>query len=207
MPSTRRAFLRSAAGLATVLAGCGADPTPDSSPTTAPRGPPRDALADPAMVRLRRSGRRPVVRRPDATDDEAEDEESDAGADRWWHLLVTDAETADSLTFADSASDDVAAARRFLADTDFDSASVYVEQFVVPECYDRELCWIRWTEDRVETDYVRVLRDADVPCETAAEDVLASLFRLPVALNSAEGMSYGSGVGGGRCRTPEGGRS
>lgn len=203
MPSTRRAFLRSVAGLATVLGGCSADSTRDSSPTTAPRGPPRDALADPTTVRLRRSGRRPVVSRPDAT----EDEESDAGADRWRHLLVTDAETADSLAFADSASDDVAAARRLLADTDFDSASVYVEQFVVRECYDRELCWIRWTEDRVETDYVRVLRDADVSCETEAEDVLASLFRLPVAFDSVEAMSYGSGVGGGRCRTPEGGRS
>jgi hypothetical protein len=145
-----------------------------------------------------------ITRRP-ATATDASDEESDDETFDWWHLLVADAETASSLAFADV--EGVDRARRFLADTDFSSASVYVEQHAVPECYDQRLCWIRWTGDRIETDYAIVLRDADVACEVGAEDVVAYFVRLPVALDPDEVRRFSSGSGGGHCRAPEGGRS
>ncbi|WP_336024063.1 hypothetical protein [Halobellus salinisoli] len=204
---SRRRLLQSAAALlgASALAGCGGSSS--SSSGTARAGPdanpPKDALTDPTHVSLRNSELASIVR-----DAESETEEPTAGADgetprfdRWQHELVADAERAESLTFADV--DGVDEARSLLEETDFESESIYVEGHAVEECYERQLCWVRWTDSEIETDYARVLRDADVACEADAKDFVTNLIRIPAALDPDDIRSYGSS-GGGRCRTPSG---
>mgnify|MGYP000321381740 FL=1 len=211
--STRRRLLQSTAAVlgASALAGCGGSGSASSSSSEAPNADsPEDALTDPTHVSLRSSERAPIVRDPESTTDgSGADSDADEGEtprfDEWHHFVVADADRASALTVADV--DGVEDARRLLAETDFDSESVYVERHVIGECYERRLCWVRWTDSEVETDYARILRDADVACEADAEDVVTNLIRIPAALNPGQISSYGSSSGGGRCRRPEGERT
>ncbi|MBB6647492.1 twin-arginine translocation signal domain-containing protein [Halobellus ruber] len=194
---TRRQFLRSAAALAGVgaVAGCGG--TAESSGTAVSRPdpePPEDALTDPATVVLRTAPDEAVLREDDDTETDSE-----ARIDEWRHSLIADRGTAASVSVADV--DGAGAARQFLADTDFDAETVYVEGHVVGECYDRRLCWVRWTTERVETSYARVLRDADVACSADARVGVTHLIRLPVALDPGQVSRFSSRGGSGRCRT------
>jgi hypothetical protein len=194
---TRRRLLRSAAALvsAGTVAGCGG--TAESSGTAVAdrdAGPPDDAVTDPASIALRGPRDEPVLGEgADGTD---------AGIDEWRHDLIADADAAGSLSIADV--DGADAARRFLDDTDFGSETVYVERHVVGECYDHRLCWIRWTDERIETSYARVLRDADVSCSADRRVGVTHLVRLSAALDP-EQVSRFSSRGGSRCRTPPAG--
>ncbi|WP_311170484.1 hypothetical protein [Halobellus ordinarius] len=203
---TRRRLIQAAAALgATALAGCGGSSSASGSTREVPAaGPPDDALNDPPHVSLRQSELKPIVVTESTPTDDTETgtgAETIAEADKWHQILVADAETAESLTIADV--DGAESARQFIAETDFDAETVYVERHVTPECYERRLCWINWTESRIETEYARVLRDADVACEADAEDVLTTLIRIPAALDPDSVQRYSSGGGGGPCPRPE----
>lgn len=204
--SSRRRLLRSAAALvgAGAVAGCGG--TAESSGTAVAEvgaDPPDDAVTDPESVVLRGPSDEPVLREAgDDTDAGSDDDESEPGVDEWRHNLVADAETAASLSVADV--DGAAEARRFLEETDFDAETVYVERHVVGECYDQRLCWIRWTDERIETSYARVLRDADVSCSADVRVGVTHLIRLSAALDPDRVTRFSSSGGGGPCRTPTG---
>ncbi|MGQ4556489.1 hypothetical protein [Halobellus sp. GM3] len=202
---SRRRLLQSMGTLLGVsaLAGCGGSGSASSTARSGPDAdPPEDALTDPTHVSLRNAEKAPIVRDPGSeTDESGADSEGTPRFDRWQHDLVADAERADSLAFADV--DGADGARSLLAETDFESESVYIEGHVVGECYERRLCWIRWTDTEIETDYARILRDADVACEADSDDFVTNLIRIPAALNPDSVRSYGSS-GGGRCRTPTG---
>ena len=204
MPSTpplptRRGFLRSAAALAGAgaVAGCGGTAESSGTAVSDPDArPPNDAVTDPASVVLRAPRDRPALR---AGDDTGSGDE----AAEWRHDLVTDAGTAASLSIADV--DGAAAARRLLAETDFDAETVYVERHVVGECYTHQLCWVRWTDERIETSYARVLRDADVACSADARVGVTHLIRLSTALDPDRVSRFSSSSGGsGRCRAQTG---
>ena len=201
---TRRRLLRSAAALvgAGAVAGCGG--TAESSGTAvadAGADPPDDAVTDPASVVLRAPPDEPILREAgDGTDAGSGDDESDPQVDEWRHNLVADAETAASLSIADV--DGADETRRFLEETDFDAETVYVERHVVGECYDQRLCWVRWTDERVETSYARVLRGADVSCSADARVGVTHLIRLSAALDPDRISRFSSSGGSGQCRTP-----
>lgn len=194
MPSTRRHTLRSAAGALAALAGCSAENRSRKDTTPSPHGPPADALTDPPALTLRNPEAAPVVTRgtPTPTEDEGR---------FWGHRLVVDDETASTLTVADVEGAD--RAREFLDATDFEGETVYVEQREIGECYERTLCWVKWTDSSIETAYSRGFRDADVACETDAKDVVAHLIRLPVALDPDRISGYGSQTTSGHCRSPD----
>lgn len=190
MPSiSRRGALRSTAGLLAALAGCSAETGSPSTPSE--RGPPEDALRNPSTVRLRNPNSAPVVTHGTPTPTVQEGR-------IWGHLLVTDTETANALTFADV--DGVERARTFLKKTDFSTETVYVEQRELGECYTRRICWVRWTTASIETAYTTELRDADVACSADAIDVVATLIRLPAALDPDTITRYGSRGGSDYCR-------
>ena len=195
---TRRRFLRSTAALvgAGTVAGCGGSESASSSVSNAPGDdPPDDAVTDPPAVVLR-APRDVAVLRERGSDAES------AGTDEireWTHSLVADADAAASVSVADV--DGATAARRFLGETDFDTETVYVERHVVGECYERRLCWIRWTEEAVETSYARVLRAADVACSADAGVGVTHLIRLPAALDPDSVSSFSSSGGSGVCRS------
>jgi len=206
---TRRRLLRSTAALlgAGALAGCGGHSGASGSSTVSGPGaePPADALVDPTAVKLRSPELKPIVFTESESGtqtgaDSASGDQTETPIDDWRHTLVGDAETAASLSFADV--DGVDDAKALLEETDFESESVYVERHAIGECYERQLCWVRWTENEIETDYARILRDADVACEADARDVVTYLIRIPVALDPEQVNSYSSGSGSGPCRTP-----
>lgn len=101
-----------------------------------------------------------------------------------------------------AAVDGADAARAFVADTDFDSAVVYVESEPVEECFRRELCYVAWTDDEIDTDYVRRYRAPEVDCETDTVDATATLLRLPETLDPDEVSGYGTGLGTSECHVP-----
>lgn len=197
MPSTsRRDLLLAAPGFLGFLAGCNGGVGP--SPTPTEPGPPDDALLDPPMVNLRNPAVAPIVTRAD----EETPTRSETERSMWRREVIGDMETADALTFADVEGAD--RARQFLDETDFGSETVFVEQSEVAECYELELCWIRWADGSIETAYARGYRDADVDCESGADDVVANLVRLPVALDPEQIRGGGSSTTSGHCGGPEG---
>jgi hypothetical protein len=202
---TRRRFVTSAIALlgGTALAGCGGSGSASGSSREAPNAdPPDDALVDPPHVSLRNAALEPIVWSGTPTETPDTEESGEPAIDSWAHHVVASDEAAAELTFADV--DGVDEAREFLAETDFDAATVYVERQLVGECYRHELCWVRWTDSEIETDYARILRDADVACEADARSVVTKLIRLPVTLEPGQISSYGSSSGGGPCRRPGG---
>ena len=209
MPSStprppRRRFLRSAAALVSAGAVAGCNGTAESSGTAVDgpnADPPDDAVTDPESVVLRAPPDDPVPREVGGGDSGGETgTDSEPRVDEWRHDLIADAETAASVSIADVES--AIEARRSLDDTDFGSETAYVERHVVGECYEHRLCWVRWTDDRVQTSYARVLRDADVACAADARVGVTHLIRLPAALDPEQVSRFSSSGGSGWCRTP-----
>ena len=199
--STRRRLLRAAAALvgAGTVAGCGGSASSSSSVSNASNDdPPDDALTDPSTVTLRAPEDVTVLRGGET--------ETDASGgiriDEWRHDLVADAETAASVSIADV--DGADEARRFLDGIDFGAETMYVERHVVGECHEQRLCWIRWTDEKVETSYARVLRPAEVSCSADARVGVTHLIRLPAVLDPDQVERFSSSGGTGACRSSTG---
>lgn len=199
VPLTRRRLLHGTAALLAVTAGCG-ESTTDDRPTETESVPPGDSGAVPDNYALRNDTEEPPVRIPDAdrrrttTDRNSADPPDDANR----HGLVASAETADRLWFADV--DEADEARRFVADTDFDAETLYVEFRRVSECSTLELCSVSWSDTEIETRYGSTLRDADVSCQADAKDAVSHLIRIPEALDPDRIRSRGSSWRSSGCR-------
>ncbi|QZP36790.1 hypothetical protein [Halobaculum magnesiiphilum] len=201
---TRRRTLLGAAGALAALAGCsGSGSAGDDVTPTEPARDPFDPDSVPAHRRLRGATDGPLVWIPDETRTRTDGEPR-----RRLPTFVTSREEVDRLRFADV--DGVEAARSFLAETTFDTETIYLEEFSVRRCYELQLCDVSWSETDIDTQFGRVLRDADVACEPDARDATAWLVRLPEALDPDRITSYGSGVSGSSCgerrRRPERGQ-
>jgi len=202
---TRRRLIRSAAALvgAGAVAGCGGTAESSGTAVSSPEAdPPDDAVTDPASVVLRAPLDEPVLQEAGDGSDSDSDGESDPRAGEWRHNLVADAETAASMSVVDV--DGAAEARRFLEETDFDAETVYVERHAVGECYDQRLCWVRWTDQRIETSYARVLRPAEAACSADVRVGVTHLIRLSAALDPDQISRFSSSGGSRPCRTPPG---
>lgn len=95
------------------------------------------------------------------------------------------------------AGDPVAA---FVAATDFDAETLYLETVRVEQCFRLRLCRIGWGAHEVRTDYTRELRPYDERCTADAIAFESRLVRLPVALDADSVNSFSASIGGGgRC--------
>lgn len=125
---------------------------------------------------------------------------SQSRADR---LTVTDGVTAggeETETDGEGGADAAGAVSAFVAETDFETESLYLQSSRVSECFRLRLCHVSWQSDSVDTDYTRQLRPYDERCEADAHVFESRLIRLPVALDGDGVHSYSSGIGGsGRC--------
>lgn len=195
---TRRALLQGAAALSLGLAGCSGATSSSTTVTASNRLNADNAVLEPDHVTLRRPEPAPIVwfddelpASPDATpDDDHRITDAEAG-------LIADESTAAELRFADV--DGVDDARAFVDGTDFETETLVLEATRVPECYRLELCGATWSATDYHTYYGRVLRPADVACETDAWDRVAHLIRLPATLDPAEVTGRGSGTSGSGC--------
>lgn len=195
---TRRALLQGAAALSLGLAGCSGATSSSTTVTASNRLNADNAVLEPDHVALRNQDNTRIVwfddelpASPDSTpDDRHRISDAEAG-------LIADEGDAAELRFADV--DGVDDARRFVDETDFDSETLVLETTRVPECYRLELCGATWSESDYHTYYGRVLRPADVACETDAWDRVSHLIRLPAVLDPSEITGRGSGTSGSGC--------
>lgn len=202
-PRTRRQTLHGAAALLAAFAGCSGESSHSSSHGPGREDYPENVELDPETYSLRNPTGGPAVRRRPETTSEDDDR---AGRDEDERRRVHDywfvASTADAkdLVYADV--DGAAEARRFVEGTDFDSETIFVYQQTVGECYRLELCYVGWSADEIDTRFGRLYRDAHVACEVENEDAVATMIRIPEAIdpNDVRGFSFGGSSGGCRIR-------
>ncbi|NHN61256.1 MULTISPECIES: hypothetical protein [Halorussus] len=205
----RRRLLAGAAALLSGLAGCSESTTDTGSAPGEHR--PENVARNPEAAVLRSSDEAgPLAWLPpddaSGSGDAAASDSSDAaaasdppaGSTRW--VIVASRSRADRLRFADV--DGAADARRFVAETDFDEETLYLDPQTVSECFALELCYVTWSATEIDTRYGRHYRDADVSCRTDATDRTAWLIRIPDALDPDEVSSHGSGMSSGGCTYP-----
>jgi len=88
--------------------------------------------------------------------------------------------------------------RSFVAETDFDSSSVYLLSMPVEACYEIHLesATVEWDELKREdlhphADFCRTHRPADVECSVEETHTVGFAIRLPVAAEQSSGMGRG----------------
>ncbi len=198
MPSLhRRRVLHGAVALFGALAGC-SDPARERGSFSGSSRP-ENVLYDPERVWVRSSDRtRPPVWLPREEARAGDSESSSPPEDARQRAFVASRADADLLGVADV--DGADAVRRFVAETDFERQTLYIENNEVGACRAPELCSVSWSATDIRTDYARNFRDADVACRADERDVAAVVIRIPDAIDPQQVSSYGSGSGGG-CRS------
>ncbi|WP_202935131.1 hypothetical protein [Halorussus amylolyticus] len=91
-------------------------------------------------------------------------------------------------------------ARKFVANTDFDAETLYVETRPVGECQTLELCSVTWSDTDIDTQYGGGYRDADVSCDADARVSVSTLIRIPERIDPEHVNSHGSGWSSSGCR-------
>lgn len=99
---------------------------------------------------------------------------------------LTDAEDRERVTFRSTPP--AADLRSFVEGTDLDSASVYLLQRPVGECYETRLVGAYREDEGVDADFCRALRPADVECSTDDRDTVGVGIRLPFSDDSFTGL-------------------
>lgn len=205
VPPTRRALLQGAAGLTAVLSGCSglidgtAEPTPTATRGVEPvtDGPASGSETDPETLRLRVDGDRQPIWLADPEDTDGGPPTHREGERHLDSAVIGDPSGADRLAVADDVRRDRVDA--FLADTDLDRETLYVETIRVEECFLLDLCRIAWQPTEVSTDYARTGRPYDERCAVDEWAVEARLVRIPDALDPERVTGHSTSVGTGSC--------
>lgn len=202
VPSTRRAFLHGATGIAAVLSGCGELTTGQRSRTrTATEAAVRnrddpDSTGSVDVARFRTGGERPPIWLAESSGG-ADGRPTPREDDRVWESeVISTAEKAERV-----ATDGVDEARvtEFLGDTNFDTGSVYLETIRVEACFRLILCDVGWSTDEFSTDYARQLRPYDEQCAVDTWVYEVRLIRIPASFPPDEPTGHSTSIGGG-CR-------
>lgn len=123
--------------------------------------------------------------------------------DRWRDSLVIDESSrADRLGIVDTV--DREQVESFLAATDFENETVYVEMVEVEECFRLNLCHINWTSTEISTDYTRRSRPYTERCAVEELVIEARFIRIQDVLEASEVNGYSSSVGTGACDRRQG---
>ena len=199
VPPTRRSLL-GAVGLLAATAGCGGRGRRDDTATPTVAADPDRTIENstesggeiPPTLRLRGGEEVPPIRRP--SDERRRRRPLD---DHDWdvHSWVLDREATESLRVA---SDGREAVQSFLADTDFETETVYVQSMRVSACHTVTLCSVSWAGDGVETDYGRRLKPHTAACEADSRVYESRLIRIPAKID--DGGGYSTSLGGNACR-------
>jgi hypothetical protein len=203
VPPTRRALLHGAAGLTTALAGCGGllDGSGESTRTVPPDerdgGPGSGSATDPERLLLRVDTDRSPIWLAESSGGTG-GRPTPSRRDRWRDAIIVDESArADRISVAETVDGD--RIESFLAATDFDSETVYVEMGAVEECFRLELCQVSWTPTELSTDYTRRSRPYTERCAADGWVIEARLIRIPDAIEADDVNSYSSSIGAGVC--------
>lgn len=196
MPSgscSRRRLLTAGGGcLSVALAGCaGLDGSESSSGTGVDGDRPIESTHDYESMSIRVDGDDPFVY---PSEDDAETADDGPGWRFRARFLLVDEDDAAAL-WIDPDIDGTADARAFVEATDFDAASVFVDQRTIDDCYRRRLRGVRAAADSLGTDYCRELKAPTTPCEadkTVVEAVFVRVHRPYDEAPSSRGSSQGT---------------
>lgn len=196
--ATRRGLLAGATGLVAVLAGC--EGLAGSSSETANVsegviGSGDDSMIDPERLQLRVDTDRPPVwldgeggGRPTVRDDQ-----------RHFESLVIDSSSrADRIRVADGTDRD--SIDDFLAATEFDSQTIYIETIRIEECFRLQLCGVSWQPEKVSTDYTRLDRPYTERCAVDAHVFETLVIRIPETLDADRVSGHSTSIGTGGCQ-------
>lgn len=186
VPRTRRQFLSFCAGTAAAaVAGCSSSDSDRSPPPEAPTFPDEeDLVMDPPTY----------TTRMDVDIDTGDsllthDNESIAGS---LGTYIVDAEAVEGIRFRHRPPD-ADGALAFLRETDYDEATVVIEDMVVGACHRWALQYVELRGERgFSTEFCRVMREPSVACSVAEEHHQLTLARVPVAYEQAP-REYGGG--------------
>lgn len=197
MPPSRRRLLSAVAAASVPLAGCSRTSSESGEPPTPTEAADGDFGVDGTTDEFEYAYLRGEDERALAW--LADEDHSRTELPRYPSSLVVDERgRADRLRYADvDGADEVAA---FVADTDFDAETVYVDQLFVEDCYRLDLCGVDWTTRKFSFAYGRVGLPYDVRCEADAEVVEARFVRVSEALDRDELRGRESRIRSEACR-------
>jgi hypothetical protein len=178
--SRRQTLQALTTGALAALAGCSGSGSSSSTRNAGRRGTPVEGYEE---RRVRRDADRPLVALQRETDDEPRDSSR-------VHEYLTAAEDADAVTFdlPDGAGD----FRRFVTETDFESASVMLVDRRVAACSDLEVLGVyRDGEYGLDVQFCSAEKPADAACASGDRDRVAVAIRLPFAGEGLTGFGYG----------------
>lgn len=206
---TRRQFLTVLTGLAGGLAGCAGQSGESSrsvSETNRPTVPDENAAVDPPMIQRRSTTQQPIRLRAAQTqdggassDEETRDDESFRRLRRGTNEVIDTAAKAGRLVSNEDGDGDDSELSEFIAATDFEAETLYLEPRQIEQCYRLSLCYVSWQDDDIRTAYGRRLRPYDEQCAADQTVIETRLIRLPVALDADAISGLGTSVRSGRC--------
>ena len=184
--TARRGFLTGVVGIATALAGCSGSESHSSPPEGG------TIVTDTVATTTRSTGDRPPIVAP-REDTGGGNTDDGSTAEPLTLQTVESEDAAEAFEFAEGATN-VGAARRLLAETEYDSESVFVFQTRIGECYRLKLNYVtRGDDGDPNLQFCRVIRDAHTACDREAFDHAAAFVRLPFRGDEYGGLSAGSG--------------
>jgi len=211
MAPTRRQALSSGVALLASLAGCnsltdgsqsGGNDGGDSEDGPEDRfARPENVAMDPPTVTLRRPGteeRIVEIAEPGGDGDLNRTERERRRAVQDGFVTGPEAASWVGIDDVDGAED----ARQFLAETDFESAFVFLDRGLVRQCYEQHLCYVTWDAAELRRTYAEVYRDYDVTCSTEERDTVARFVRLDGSVDPLEIESGGTHTRYGGCPVP-----
>lgn len=204
VPSTRRAFLHGAVGAVVALAGCSglfdgsAETTSTASddPNEAEDGPDSGSESDPEALLVRADGDRPPIWLAD-TDDGDAGRPTPRSRRRLESTVIDGPSGSDRIAVADDR--DRERVDAFVAATDLEAETLYLETVSVEECFRLELCSVAWTPAKISTDYARRSRSYDERCAVDERIYEARLIRIHDSIDADGVNSYSSSIGTGTC--------
>ncbi|MFB6175644.1 MAG: hypothetical protein ABEI99_00595 [Halobaculum sp.] len=200
VPSTRRAVLHGAAGLAAALSGCGertsesGRTTPTEAATAAAGAYSGSQSVDDVTVRmLRAETDRPPVWVADSAG-EGTGRPTPRSDERFLESTMLSTPTEASQVAV--AGVEKSRVTPFVENTDFDSQSVYLETIRVRDCVRLVLCDIAWSADSISTAYADRIRPYDERCSATAWAYEVRLIRIPAVFPPGEPSQHSTRVGG-----------
>lgn len=201
-PSRRRVLAGCVGGLSLALAGC-AGVFDGTSTTSEMEGSDRaavDSTHEYETRSVRSTDDDLFVFESESAAREHEDEAEDDHLAPYRRSIVFILEDDDaSRLWIDAAEDVETELRSFVADTDFETQSVVVDQRPIEDCYRRRLLGVRASDDTFRTSYCQSLKAPTESCDANVEVMEAVAVRVhraydeaPSSRGSSESMSCSS---------------
>ncbi|GAB3663486.1 hypothetical protein GCM10028856_01260 [Halopiger thermotolerans] len=174
--SRRRLLATAGSTLALAVAGCaGSDGSGTTVEHSTSDGTTLESSHEYESIAVRAAENESFVHRDEEAAEAADDR--DGYRSSWKRVFVVDDEAAAALRI-ETNERDANRIREFVEATDFENASIVVEQRPIEDCYRRRLLAVQAGGDEVRTEYCQTLKDATTPCEAGKELIEAIVIRV-----------------------------